>query len=101
MYKLLFVLALFSVPVYAGENDIIAKARAELEATQAINRANEAKVLANNQALIDKYNQENAKVEAEYGPLHKRYVPLLRTYVHNGRYIGGSTVVCVNGRCYQ
>lgn len=99
MRKLLFVLALFSAPAYA-EDDIIAKARAELEATQAINRANEARVIANNEALIKKYQAENDKFVKEYGAIRSR-PQMLRTYVVGGRYIGSSTVVCVNGRCYQ
>lgn len=99
MRKLLLVLALFSAPAYA-EDDIISKARAELEAMQAINRANEQQIIANNEALIKKYQAENDKFTKEYGAIRSR-PQTLRTYVHNGRYIGGSTIVCVNGKCYQ
>lgn len=99
MRKLIFAIALVSSPAIA-EDDIIAKARAELEATRAANLANEQRVIANNEAIIKKHQDEIAKVEKIHGPLRKRPTGILRTYVHNGRYIGGTTVVCVNGRCY-
>lgn len=99
MRKLLFVLALFSAPAIAQEDPIIAKVRAELEAMKAANRANEQKVFANNDALIKKYQEENAKVEAEYGPLRRRPGPVLHTYVYRGHYIG-HTIVCIRNRCY-
>ena len=100
MNKFFIFLALVASPAYA-EDPIIAKARAELETMKAANRANEAQVIANNEAIINNHKQEIAKIEKIYGPISKRPGPLLRTYVHNGRYIGGNTVVCVNGKCYQ
>ena len=99
MRKFLFALALVATPAIAQEDPIIAKVRAELEAMKAANRANEQRVLANNDALIKKYEAENAKVEAEYGPMRSRPAPLLRTYVYRGHYLGHTTV-CIHGRCY-
>lgn len=100
MRKFLIALALVATPAVAQEDPIVAKVRAELEAMKIANAANAAKVLANNEALIKQYEAENAKIEKEYGLMRKRPGPMLRTYVHNGRYIGSTTVVCVNGKCY-
>lgn len=98
MKKFLILLALIASPAYA-EDDVIAKVRAELEVMKAANRANEQRVLANNEALIKKYEAENAKVEAEYGPMRRRPGPILHTYVYRGHYIG-HTIVCIRNRCY-
>ena len=99
MRKILFTLALIATPAFA-EDDVISKARADLEATRAHNRIVEQQVIANNEKIINDHKTAIAKIEQEHGPMRKRPGPLLRTYVHNGRYIGGNTVVCVNGRCY-
>lgn len=98
MRKLLFALILVSSPALA-EDDIIAKARADLEATRAANRANEAVVIANNEAIIKQHQDAIAKIEKEHGPSLRRPGPMLRTYVYRGQYIGNS-VVCIRGHCY-
>lgn len=98
MRKFLALIALIASPALA-EEDYLAKARADLEATRAANRANEQQVIANNEALIKRYEAENAKIEAEHGPMRRRPTGLLRTYVYRGHYIG-SNVVCYRGHCY-
>ena len=100
MRMLLFILALIATPAFA-EDDVIAKARADLEATRAHNRIVEQQVIANNEKIINDHKTAIAKIEQEHGPISKRPGPMLRTYVHNGRYIGGTSIVCVNGKCYQ
>ena len=89
MRKFLLLLALIASPAFA-EDDVIAKARADLEALKAANLANEQAVIANNDKLIKKYKQDIAP---------NRPGPMLRTYVYRGHYIG-STTVCIQGKCF-
>lgn len=65
MRKLFIILALVASPAYAQEDPIVAKARAELEAIKAQNRIEEARVIANNEAIINKHKEEIAKLEAQ------------------------------------
>ena len=64
MRKFFIVLALAASPAYA-EDDVVAKARQELAEMQAKNRANEAKVLADNEAFLAKNQAEIDKLTAQ------------------------------------
>ena len=102
MKKFLILLALIATPAYA-ESDHIAKARADLEATRAINRANEAKIIANNQAIIDRINKELDETGRAPRYMIRRYYSPSMSYLRyraDLRIANMPRPVCVNGKCY-